>query len=136
MSTAARLRALLVLVLMCGAAVAGHWLQPSAKLADTRPHVSLEQIFPRTFGDWQVDDRMPAQLVSPDTAALLSMLSMAKHLARVEAAAVQASQQEPQLGCQSGSNSEAAAAMAFLVPPALRQLRLCRLAAGCRRATG
>jgi EpsI family protein len=74
MSTAARLRALLVLALMCAAAVAGQWLQPSAKLADTRPHVSLEQIFPRSFADWQVDDRMPAQLVSPDTAALLSKL--------------------------------------------------------------
>lgn len=72
--SAGRLRAALVLVLMCATAAAGHWLQPSAKLADTRPHVKLEQMFPRSFGDWAVDDRMPAQLVSPDTAALLSKL--------------------------------------------------------------
>jgi EpsI family protein len=74
MSNPTRWRALLVLLLMCASAAAAHWLRPTAKLADTRPHVRLEQLFPKAFGDWVVDDRVPAQLVAPDAQALLNKL--------------------------------------------------------------
>jgi EpsI family protein len=36
--------------------------------------MDLETLFPRTFGQWATDDRMPVQLVSPDTAALLNKI--------------------------------------------------------------
>ena len=68
-----RLRAALVVGLMVASvAVAAAW-RPTMKLADQRPKVNLEAIFPKSFGEWVVDDRMPVQLVSPDTAALLNM---------------------------------------------------------------
>lgn len=69
-----RLRAALVVFLMVVSfAVAAAW-KPTTKLADQRPKVVLETMFPKRFGDWVVDDRMPVQLVSPDTAALLNKI--------------------------------------------------------------
>lgn len=69
-----RLRAALVVVLMAlSFAGAAAW-RPTVHLADQRPKVNLETMFPKAFGDWVVDDRMPVQLVSPDTAALLNKL--------------------------------------------------------------
>ena len=69
-----RVRAALVVVLMAlSFAGAAAW-RPTVHLADQRPKVNLETMFPKAFGDWVVDDRMPVQLVSPDTAALLSKI--------------------------------------------------------------
>ena len=69
-----RLRAAWVVVLMAlSFAGAAAW-RPTVHLADQRPKVNLETMFPKAFGDWVVDDRMPVQLVSPDTAALLNKL--------------------------------------------------------------
>jgi len=69
-----RVRAALVVALMVVSfAVAAAW-RPTIKLADQRPKVDLETIFPKAFGGWVVDDRMPVQLVSPDTAALLNKI--------------------------------------------------------------
>ena len=72
--TAMRIKAVVVLVLaMAAFAGAAAW-RPTVHMADTRPKVELETLFPKAFGDWVVDDRMPVQLVSPDTAALLSKI--------------------------------------------------------------
>ena len=72
--TTTRVRAALVVALMVVSfAVAAAW-RPTVKLADQRPKVDLETIFPKTFGDWRVDDRMPVQLVSPDVAELLNKI--------------------------------------------------------------
>ncbi len=69
-----RLRAATVATLMVASfAVAAAW-RPTAKLADQRPKIELESVFPKQFGQWAVDDRMPVQLISPDTAALLSKI--------------------------------------------------------------
>jgi EpsI family protein len=70
----ARRDALIALGLM-GAAVAGAeaW-KPRHRLADTRPQIDLETLFPRTFGGWVIDDRMPVQLVSPDQQAVLDAI--------------------------------------------------------------
>ena len=48
--------------------------RPHIRLADTRPKVDLETLFPKAFADWTVDDRMPVQLVSPDTLAMLNKI--------------------------------------------------------------
>ena len=69
-----RVRAAMVVVLMAlSFAGAAAW-RPTVHLADQRPKVNLEAMVPKAFGDWVVDDRMPVQLVSPDTAALLNKL--------------------------------------------------------------
>ena len=69
-----RARAALVVLLMAlSFAGAAAW-RPTVKLADQRPKVNLETMFPKAFSDWVVDGRIPVQLVSPDTAALLNKL--------------------------------------------------------------
>jgi hypothetical protein len=69
-----RIRAAVALVLMVAAYAAAYAWRPTARLADTRPRVDLEAMFPKAFGAWAVDERMPVQLVSPDTAAMLSKI--------------------------------------------------------------
>ncbi len=72
--TAARIKALVffaLAVLTVGAALL--WT-PKIHMADTKPKVELEQIFPQTFGDWKIDRSGPVQLVSPDTQALLNKI--------------------------------------------------------------
>lgn len=61
-----RRRAAVALLLMGGGVAAGHALKPRRKLTDTLGALDLEAAFPRQFGDWQVDTRLPLQLVSPD----------------------------------------------------------------------
>jgi EpsI family protein len=69
-----RFKAMIVLLLAAAALVCAHVWRPTKYLADTRPKLSLEQIFPRAFGDWRIDTRMPVQLVSPDQAAMLNKI--------------------------------------------------------------
>jgi len=72
--SAARVKAVLVAVLMAlSFAGAAAW-RPTIRLADSRPRIELETLFPRQFGDWTVDQRMPVQLVSPDTQAMLDKI--------------------------------------------------------------
>ena len=72
--TLQRIKAFVALVLMVAALAAAQAWRPTAHLADTRAKVELETMFPKAFGDWRVDDRMPVQLVSPDTQALLNKI--------------------------------------------------------------
>jgi len=69
-----RLQALIVLLLMAAAFGGAHAWRPTAYLADQRQKVELETMFPREFGEWRVDDRMPVQLISPDTQAALNKI--------------------------------------------------------------
>jgi EpsI family protein len=69
-----RVKALLVACLMVGAFLGAMAWRPTLRMADTKAKVELESIFPRQFGDWQVDTRGPVQLVSPDQQALLNKL--------------------------------------------------------------
>lgn len=70
----ARVKALVALLLMVVAFVAGEAWRPTKHLSDMQAKVDLEAMFPKAFGDWQVDTRQPVQLVSPDTQALLDKL--------------------------------------------------------------
>jgi len=72
--SAQRVRALITLVLMVAAFAGAQAWRPTVRLADTRPKVNLETMFPTELGDWRLDERMPVQLVSPDTQALLDEL--------------------------------------------------------------
>jgi EpsI family protein len=74
MMTGSRLKAIIFFVMMAAAfGVATAW-KPTTHLADQRAKIDLETLFPRSFGDWVVDDRMPVQLVSPDQAAVLNAI--------------------------------------------------------------
>lgn len=70
----ARVLAVAVVALMSGAFAAAEIWRPTVKLADQRPKITLETAFPKSFAGWAVDDRVPVQLVSPDTEALLSKI--------------------------------------------------------------
>lgn len=72
--SAARVKALVALLLMVAAFVAGEAWRPTKHLSDQQAKVDLEAMFPKAFGDWAVDTRQPVQLVSPDTQALLDKL--------------------------------------------------------------
>ncbi len=72
--TSVRVKALVVLVLMMLAFAGAQAWRPHIHMADTRPKVDLETLFPKVFADWAVDDRMPVQLVSPDTLAILNKI--------------------------------------------------------------
>ena len=72
--TLVRIKAAVVALLMVLAYAGANAWRPTQHLADSRPKVNLETIFPKAFGQWTVDERMPVQLVSPDTAALLSKI--------------------------------------------------------------
>ncbi|MCZ2440623.1 MAG: EpsI family protein [Burkholderiales bacterium] len=74
MSGPARRKALVFLGLALASAAGAVAWRPRARLADSRPPVDLETLFPRAFADWRLDDRMPVQLVSPDQKAMLDKL--------------------------------------------------------------
>lgn len=64
----------MVLLLAVAAFATAHVWRPTRHLADMRPKVDLEALFPKTFGDWRVDERMPVQLIAPDQAAILNKI--------------------------------------------------------------
>lgn len=69
-----RRQALVLLGLMGGTAVLAKVGKPSIKLADQRGRFELETVFPRAFGDWQVDMNMPVILPAPDVQAKLDAI--------------------------------------------------------------
>lgn len=72
--SASRLRALVVLVLAVVASVGALIWTPSVFMSEQRPKFELATLFPRAFAEWVEDDRMPAQLVSPDQQAVLNRI--------------------------------------------------------------
>lgn len=69
-----RVKAFIVLVLTLLAFAGAQAWRPTMHLSDTRPKVELETLIPPAFGEWEVDNRMPVQLVSPDTQAMLNKI--------------------------------------------------------------
>lgn len=70
----ARRRALVAVGLMAASFAGAAAWKPRLHLADQRAKLSLEAVFPKAFDDWRVDDRIPVQLVSPDTQAMLDKI--------------------------------------------------------------
>ena len=66
--------ALTLAVLMCGASVAGIAARPTAKAVDKGSAISLESTVPKRFGDWTELPDQGAQVVNPQTQALLDKL--------------------------------------------------------------
>jgi EpsI family protein len=61
-------------VLAIAAAAGAYAWRPTRFLADQRPKIVLEELFPKTFDGWRIDDNIPVQLVSPDQQALLNKI--------------------------------------------------------------
>ncbi len=72
--SALRWKAILLCFLMAASAAMAHFARPTVKIADSGPRVDLETLFPREFGDWQIDTRTPVVLPSPDLQAKLDAI--------------------------------------------------------------
>jgi EpsI family protein len=64
----------LLAALMVSSAAVTRALTPTARMADATGRFSLEQMVPRSFGDWQVDARVMPLQVDPATQAKLDRI--------------------------------------------------------------
>ena len=67
-------RAAIAAVLMAAAAVGGHAMVPTKRMALLRGPFKLSDLVPQRFGNWQVDSSSVSGIVNPQTEALLSKL--------------------------------------------------------------
>ncbi len=70
---AALRNALLVAFAMCASAVLAQVFIPTIKMADARP-IKLEEVFPASFGDWELDSSTRVILPAPDVQAKLDKI--------------------------------------------------------------
>lgn len=69
-----RVKAALAAAMMMLAFIGAQAWRPTQFLAEMRPKVGMEELFPSHIGVWRQDLGGPAQLVSPDQAALLAKI--------------------------------------------------------------
>ncbi|HEX7640226.1 MAG TPA: EpsI family protein [Burkholderiaceae bacterium] len=67
-------RAALAAFLMAGSAAAGEIMVPRRYMARERGRFDLQQLVPRDFADWHVDDHAVGGIVNPETAAMLNRI--------------------------------------------------------------
>jgi EpsI family protein len=58
--------------MLAAAAAAAHWTPRQLYAKDEKPAVSLEELFPKQFGEWKLDPALVQQVVNPAVAAQLS----------------------------------------------------------------
>ena len=71
---ALRQRAFLLLVAMSLTALLTIWAEPSVKLAEAGGKFKLEEMIPRQFGGWVMDERQSAAVVNPEAGDLVSRI--------------------------------------------------------------
>lgn len=69
-----RRAALLCCMAMGGAAALAEWARPTVKVSDSHKDFKLEQLFPKVFADWIVDESLPVIVPPPDQQALLDKI--------------------------------------------------------------
>jgi EpsI family protein len=74
MMNSRRRSGLLVLALIVLTVWGAHAWTPTRHMADLRPKIELEALFPRSFGNWKEDTRMPLAVISPDQAEVLNRI--------------------------------------------------------------
>jgi EpsI family protein len=65
---------LVLLVLMCAAAVSAVVLRPTHKVADLQPAIDLGAMIPRHFGDWREEPQHLGSVVNPQQQAAIDKL--------------------------------------------------------------
>lgn len=63
-----------IVALMLGGGAAAHWMRPTVHMADRTGKPDLEQLFPKRFGNWEIDTSMPVILPAPDVQARLDQI--------------------------------------------------------------
>jgi EpsI family protein len=66
--------AVVATALMSSAAALAYVLKPDVRAATTVKLVKLEEIVPKQFGEWKVDERVSGSVVNPQTQEMLSNL--------------------------------------------------------------
>lgn len=66
--------AIVAMLGMAGAAALAEWARPQIKVSDAHKDFKLEELFPRRFAGWTVDDTIPVILPPPDQQALLDKI--------------------------------------------------------------
>ncbi|WP_101048427.1 exosortase-associated protein EpsI, B-type [Macromonas nakdongensis] len=67
-------RGVVLLVLMCAAALGAYALKPTMLLADQLPPINLEAMVPKAFGDWRAVEQGTLQVINPQAKALVNTL--------------------------------------------------------------
>lgn len=67
-------RGMVLLVLMCFAAMGAYALKPTKLLADQLPPINLEVMVPKAFGDWRAVEQGALQVINPQAEALVNTL--------------------------------------------------------------
>jgi EpsI family protein len=67
-------RALLALLLMGGASGAAWQLTPRTRMSTLHGEFQLEQVVPKQFGDWQMDERAVGGIINPQQEAMLKQI--------------------------------------------------------------
>lgn len=67
-------RAVIALLLMVSGALLGWKLTPTTRMATLHGELKLEDVVPRQFGEWRVDDAAVGGVVNPQQEALLKLL--------------------------------------------------------------
>lgn len=68
------LQTILIFVLMAAAALTAKHYTPTQYLAESRQSIPIEQLLPRTFNEWQIDDSMAPLVVDPSQLELSDRL--------------------------------------------------------------
>lgn len=69
-----RRTALLALTAMMGSVALAEWARPTIKVSDSHKGFKLEELFPKKFGDWQIDESIPVIVPPPDQQAVLDKI--------------------------------------------------------------
>ncbi|MCV2370148.1 exosortase-associated protein EpsI, B-type [Roseateles oligotrophus] len=69
-----RRTALVVMAAMLGSAALADWARPTIKVSDSFKNFKLDAVFPKSFGDWRVDENLPVIVPPPDQQAQLDKI--------------------------------------------------------------
>lgn len=59
---------------MVASAAFAEWARPTVRVSDLHPEFKLDQLFPKRFADWHVDENMPVIVPPPDQQAMLDKI--------------------------------------------------------------
>lgn len=59
---------------MLASAALAEWARPTIRVSDLHPEFKLDQLFPKRFADWRVDENMPVVVPPPDQQAMLDKI--------------------------------------------------------------